>query len=169
MPGRVGRSAEANQAAEDAAKAKAKRGKREDQRLADMAKVELYAEAPVKPKGMDKVASQHWDYLVELLVPLRLLTRIDGPKLEMLCTAHMFMERAKKKIKNTMVKSVSGGSEHVSAWNRIYKEHRADYDKISEQFGMSPTSRTRMRIPLPKVKQDERTSTEDDEFFKELS
>lgn len=148
MPGPIGKAADQKVAE----KAKSKRGRREDSRMADLAKVQLTAEAPVKPKGLDKVASQHWDDCVKLLLPLRLLTPLDGACLEAMCRAYSIKTNAEKKIAKCMVKEVSGGGERISSWGKVAKDWGAIYDKYADKFGLNPYARSKMRLPLPKVK-----------------
>lgn len=146
MPGRIPTSGEKT----EAEKQKSKRGRREDARQAELAKVQLTAEAPLKPKKLDKVASEHWDYLVSLLLPLRLLTPLDGTSLGYMCRAYSIIEKSMAQVDKCMVKTVSGGTERVTSHLKIAKDWQVIYDKYADKFGMTPQARAKMRIPLPK-------------------
>lgn len=152
-------------ASEEAANAKHKRGQREDARKADLSKVQLWAEAPEKPKDLDKDASAHWDYCVDVLVPLRLLTKLDGPCLATMCRAWSIKIKAEKKIAKAVVTKVSGGQDRVSSWNKVAKEWNSVYERYADKFGMNPTARARMKLPLPKVKDNGPTNTNRSRFF----
>lgn len=111
---------------------------------------QLIAQEPLKPSWLDAEASQHWDYLVSMLLPKGLLTDLDGPALTIMCAAWSRGIRAEEKIQTNLCIKVTGGGERVSGFIKIAKDSWASYYNYLEKFGMTPQARAKMHMDLPK-------------------
>lgn len=100
---------------------------------------------PVMPKGMSKEAKREWKRVVPQLLDMGVLSVIDASALEAYCEAYAEFKQADKLIQTEgLVYTTAGG---------LKKRHpavaiRADAQKRMKaflcEFGMSPSSRTRL-------------------------
>ncbi len=103
--------------------------------------------APSCPSYLGEVARKEWKRLAKELADLGLLTRIDRGQLAAYCQAHALWLEAVQALGRygTMVKSPNGypmQSPYVAVANK-----QVDIMvRIAAEFGMTPSSRTRIRI-----------------------
>jgi P27 family predicted phage terminase small subunit len=102
---------------------------------------------PACPSCLGEEARKEWKRLAKELAALGLLTRIDRGQLAAYCQAHALWVEAVQAISRygTMVKSPNGypmQSPYVAVANK-----QVDImTRIAAEFGMTPSSRTRIRI-----------------------
>ncbi len=105
------------------------------------------ARAPACPAALGPEARKEWQRLARQLFALGLLTRIDRGQLAAYCQAHALWTEAVQAIERygTMVKSPNGypmQSPYVALANK-----QVDImTRIAAEFGMTPSSRTRIRV-----------------------
>src|SRR5688500_3804951 len=107
--------------------------------------------APTCPACLDGEARKEWKRLVAELAELGLLTRLDRGLLAAYCQAHALWVEAVSSIQRygTMVKSPNGypmQSPYVAVANNPVDI----MVRIASEFGMPPSSRTRIRVGAPK-------------------
>jgi P27 family predicted phage terminase small subunit len=102
---------------------------------------------PACPAGLGEEASKEWQRLSKPLAELGLLTELDRGPLAAYCQAHALWLEAVAAIARygTMVKSPNGypmPSPYVAVANKQVEI----MVRIAAEFGMTPSSRTRIRI-----------------------
>jgi P27 family predicted phage terminase small subunit len=105
---------------------------------------------PACPACLGEEASKEWKRLARELGDLGLLTRIDRGMLAAYCQAHALWVEAVSSIERygTMVKSPNGypmQSPYVAVVNKQVEI----MVRIAAEFGMTPSSRTRIRVGEP--------------------
>jgi|GEM_PF-3360871 len=110
---------------------------------------------PNMPAWLDSGAKEHWQEIVPLLIAYRLCTVLDGPALGAMCSKYSQAVKAERVLNK---KGTGGGATFLSPNGhicqrpevKIAKDAWSAYYQCAEKFGMTPASRARMRIPLPK-------------------
>lgn len=96
---------------------------------------------PVKPKGLSKDASAHWDFVVPLLASRGVATEADTPALIAMCNCwsnYMTAERSKP------IKGLPGaGRARQMEINGYLREWRA----FAAKFGLTPVDRSHIEVP----------------------
>lgn len=116
---------------------------------------------PEKPKGMPKAASREWDRIVPHLLMLRVLTVVDGKALAAYCDAYAYCEMARKDmakhgllveepILDKMGEEVGVKLKENPAVN-TYAKMSGLMNKFLTQFGLTPASRSKLKIEKPKA------------------
>jgi P27 family predicted phage terminase small subunit len=105
---------------------------------------------PTCPACLDGEARKEWKRLVAELAQLGLLTRLDRGLLAAYCQAHALWVEAVSSIGRygTMVKSPNGfpmQSPYIAVANKQVEI----MVRIASEFGMTPSSRTRIRVGEP--------------------
>ena len=106
--------------------------------------------APPCPGCLGDAARKEWQRLARELAELGLLTRIDRGLLAAYCQAHALWVEAVSSIERygTMIKSPNGHpmqSPYVAVVNRQVEI----MGRIAAEFGMTPSSRSRIRAGAP--------------------
>ena len=105
---------------------------------------------PKKPENLDGIASKIWDETAEMLFPLGLLTELDGALLKNYCIlASQFEQTA---VILTQTNPISIGQKNRIIVNPALIAAGNLHDrliKILAQFGMTPSSRTRISVSVP--------------------
>lgn len=105
-------------------------------------------EAPTAPSHLDAGAKREWRRIVPLLVKLRLLSKIDRAALAIYCQAVSRMEMAQKKIaEEGEVTTAPSGYPVQSPYLAIYNKAAEQVVKIAAEFGLTPSSRSRISVP----------------------
>lgn len=115
---------------------------------------------PELPRGMSKAANREWAFIVPQLRLLGVLSIIDGKALAQYCDAHAHVEMARKEIKKhgLLIEEAVTSKEGFYVGTK-YKENPAVniYAKFSkimntylQQFGLTPSSRSKLKIEKPK-------------------
>lgn len=94
---------------------------------------------PRKPRGLDRVASKHWDVIVPQLVKLGLATLLDESTLAAMCrwysTWHAVDKQLQEEVNNQAVMAAN------TAWKAYYS--------IACKFGLDPQSRANLNGKPP--------------------
>jgi len=101
---------------------------------------------PPAPKHIKGFARLEWDRAVPELYELGLLTKIDMGAIEGLCLAYGIAMKALAEIEKygVMVKSEYGRRPNPAL--KIHKENWTQYLRFCQEFGLTPSSRTRVRV-----------------------
>lgn len=98
-----------------------------------------------KPTGMSKKAVKYWNQIEPMLKECKVLTNIDHVALAMLCTAIAEMFEIQKQLDATGVMMKGrGGIPVMSPLFRAARAKQADVHRMLVEFGMTPSSRTRI-------------------------
>ncbi len=110
---------------------------------------------PVAPKWLDKEAKAEWARVVPQLVELAVLTGLDGGALERYCVAHSNWIRAQLDVqkKGQVIKTPFGPQKNPSL--KIALEERAAARQLAGELGLSPSARSRVKVPEKPPKADE--------------
>lgn len=110
--------------------------------------------APAKPDYLDDIASAQWDRVVAQLSEHKVLATVDGAALEAFCVnysaAVRFQKRADAK---PMVKTPFGVKVNPACGEA--RKHWALVKQFGAEFGLTPSSRTRVGTKPPADKKDE--------------
>jgi len=110
---------------------------------------------PPAPKHLDTVGQQEWRRISKELYPIGLLTKIDLTALSAYCASYSMWVAAQENIKKhgVLIKAQSGfpmQSPYMSIANRAMVEMR----KWLIEFGMTPSSRSRVEVKKPEENKD---------------
>jgi P27 family predicted phage terminase small subunit len=113
------------------------------------------ATLPAPPSHLSAEAKREWQRLGRQLVAMGLMTKIDRAALAMYCQAWARWLEAEKALKayGVMVKSPNGfpmQSPYLAVANKAMEQIRA----MLTEFGMSPSSRTRVHV-TPQVDEED--------------
>lgn len=109
-----------------------------------------------KPTGMSRKAHKYWNKIEPMLMDCRVLTNIDTVALAMLCTSIAEMFELQKQLDDTgMLIKGRGGIPVISPLFRALRAKQADVHKMLVEFGMTPSSRTRVGTVGEKESKDE--------------
>lgn len=108
-------------------------------------------EVPRCPKELSPDAKREWRRIAPELARLGLLTRIDGTMLALYCDSYARWLEAQQAVQKfgAVIKSPSGfpmQSPYLAIANKALDQMR----QLLQEFGMSPSSRTRVSVvPMP--------------------
>ena len=105
---------------------------------------------PEPPDFLDDVAKTHWQELVDVLTAARVMTELDVDALTLYCHAYSLWRHATEKVREEgMVVPTANGyprqSPYVLIANRCYDQ----MFRLLAEFGMTPSSRTRVAVVDP--------------------
>lgn len=108
------------------------------------------AGVPPCPDYLDAVAKKEWVRMSHLLEPLGLLTAIDGTALALFCQAYSRWLEADRQIRQfgAVIKTPTGFP-ILNPYLSVMKGALAQMNKLIVEFGMTPSSRSRLRIEPP--------------------
>lgn len=97
---------------------------------------------PAKPRGLDAIASKHWDTYVPKLHKLGVATEVDAPALELMCRAWGTYQR------NVIVleEDTNPGSMEAKRKQGMVNDAAKAYDSLSSKFGMNPLARNGVNV-----------------------
>lgn len=112
------------------------------------------------PTDLPEAGQREWNNVMQQLQPLKVLASTDLPLLKSYCRHVATMELAAKKLDTegftTTITNKGGGSyETKSPWVSIYNEASDRASKLGQQFGFTPSSRTRVVAPAKETPKDE--------------
>jgi P27 family predicted phage terminase small subunit len=119
---------------------------------------------PEKPKYMGRAASREWDWISASLVALGVLTPLDGKALSEYCKAFSLAEvYYREAIKRPMVEEFVRDKDGNIIETRMKPNSAIAAWKVASslcksfliEFGLTPASRTRLKIEMPKAKTPE--------------
>lgn len=109
---------------------------------------------PEMPKGMSKAARREWKNIVPMLRKLRVLSNVDGKALAGYCESYALWECARNQYLKEGITFLSehGPKKHpaVGVANDALKSMKT----FLIEFGLTPASRTRLKIERPKTEDD---------------
>lgn len=108
---------------------------------------------PSCPKHLDKAAKAEWRRVTKELEKLKMLTLLDRAALAAYCQVYSRWKDAEEKIAQFggVIKGSVGGTHLVlSPYMRIANECIDQLKALSQEFGFTPSSRSRITIPSQK-------------------
>jgi P27 family predicted phage terminase small subunit len=100
---------------------------------------------PTRPAHLCREAMAKWKEMAQALYELGLLTKIDGGALALYCQAYGRWVQAEKKVtKHGMIGYTAHGTETKSVYERVAQERGEALRKMSIEFGLTPSSRSRV-------------------------
>lgn len=108
---------------------------------------------PPCPKHLDPGARKEWRRLVKELSKINMLTKVDGGALAAYCQTWSRWVAAEEEIQKSGL-TVKGclGNDIISPWVRIANESIKQIKSLSLEFGLTPSSRSRISLPPVKKK-----------------
>lgn len=101
------------------------------------------------PGGMTKREKHHWDTLAPGLRDTGILTALDVPMFRMLCNSLALIDEADAAIrKDGLTQKTKLGNRATSPWFRIRAQAEKQAIRMMGEFGLSPSSRSRLKIEL---------------------
>ena len=107
---------------------------------------------PERPKFLKKEAKKEWNRIAPLLEQQRCLTEIDRALLSAYCMEWQIYVELCRKIKQHTIYTISGNlvqDPQIAIKNKALENLR----KLAAEFGMSPSSRTRIAV-TPAAKEE---------------
>lgn len=102
---------------------------------------------PPPPEGIGEIAAAKWREITEMLQPLGMITEVDLGVLRLLCELWQDLEKYNADIKmhgETMI--TKSGVECARPVVRLRKDAMVEIRRLSESFGMTPSSRPRLKV-----------------------
>ena len=110
---------------------------------------------PVAPDGLDKDGKAEWGRVAGELHKLGLLTKIDKAALAQYCFNYSIWIKATREIqKDGMVIIAQSGFPVQSPYLAIANKAQGEMRKWMTEFGMTPSSRTKIKADPPKGESD---------------
>ena len=113
---------------------------------------EIPAEIPDPPQHLSKNAKKEWERIAPALQSCGLLTKIDGTALGAYCDYFAQWAQASGKLKSQGMIIQTGFGPQVNPWLRISNNAIEGMKKILVEFGMTPSSRSRVKA-APKAEE----------------
>jgi len=109
----------------------------------------LPAQLPAMPRGhLSKDAKFFWRKVGPLLAELGLITELDGPAFEFMSHHYGMVVQAATRLERdglTIIGAMGGKVKHPAA--QILKENSTAFRMFATEFGLTPSSRSRLEIP----------------------
>ncbi len=105
---------------------------------------------PDCPQHLKGVARTEWNRLAKELHALKIITKIDRAALAVCCTAWADYVKACKKLEKEgeVITSEKGGL-YQNPWVAIKKRSMDQVQKFYAEFGMTPSSRSHIKVKTP--------------------
>ena len=112
---------------------------------------------PERPEWLDAEAQAEWDRVTVELQEMGLLSKTDRAALTAYCTAWSRWVEAEAQVKKygTVVKSPEKGFPMKSPYLSIADQALETMRKLMVEFGLTPSSRSRIRVPAGGDEADE--------------
>lgn len=106
---------------------------------------------PPPPEHLGALAREKWDELAALLYNLGVLTEIDIDALARYCVIYQRWREAEENIvkKGGMILQTAAGNSIQNPFLSIANRCIEQLDKLAAEFGLTPSSRTRVKADLP--------------------
>jgi P27 family predicted phage terminase small subunit len=115
--------------------------------------------APKWPQHLDKEAKKEWKRITPELEAIGLLTRIDMAALAAYCQSYSRWVEAEKMIrKHGMLVKTPNGYPQVSPFLVIVNKSIEQMKSFLTEFGMTPSSRSRINVEAPEKEKDDMES-----------
>lgn len=110
------------------------------------------AKVPLMPKGqLDDVAKKEWKRMGPILAKLGILTEIDHGLFEAMCISYSdWVKYSKQSREKPLIKSPATQYIQVSPFITLAQKALSNYLKIAVEFGLSPSSRSGLKIEKPR-------------------
>ncbi len=102
--------------------------------------------APRCPGHLKGVAQKTWREMAKLLVSMRVLTAVDLCALEVLCVVYARWYEAESKLKEYGMMLISAGRVYPSPYIQIAKNSEKEMRAWMLEFGLTPSSRSRVSV-----------------------
>lgn len=114
-------------------------------------------ETPSCPDFLDEVAREEWARISEILSEMGLLSTADRAALAAYCTVYSRWVHAEEQVKKygTIVKSPEKGFPMKSPYLTVADQAMETMRKFLVEFGLTPSSRSRIRVGGKSVAEDE--------------
>lgn len=100
------------------------------------------------PEGLPIHGQIAWLRLVSVLEPMGLLTEADALALEDMCLHYGFMKSAAASLRRLGITIIDkDGITRKNPAHQIFREHSAAFRQWATEFGLTPSSRTRLEMP----------------------
>lgn len=122
--------------------------------------------APARPDWLDDEGRAAWQQLVPMLRRMRVLTKIDGNALARYCQTWVRWRRAEEFIARNgevyTLKDDKGQVRCVMQWPQVSIANKLAIQllRLEQEFGLTPSARTRIQVDLPRE-----VSEEDRRYF----
>lgn len=102
---------------------------------------------PPVPSYLDAMAKRHWRDMAEVLNSLGLLTSIDRDMFAAYCTAYSNWRKAEAVVRDEgMTFTTDKGEIKRRPETTIAKEQMTIWKALASEFGMTPSSRTKIQV-----------------------
>ena len=109
------------------------------------------AEAPKCPTFLTSEAKAEWKRIVDDLVSLGVVAKIDRAELAVYCQAWADWKKAREMIAslgdNGYVENTPSGYKQIAAWMQMANRAEERMRTAGASFGLNPSARSRMRTP----------------------
>jgi P27 family predicted phage terminase small subunit len=116
---------------------------------------EIPSEIPDPPDHLSKKAKAEWERIAPELERYGLLTKIDGSALAAYCDYFAQWAEASAEVKKQGMIIQTGFGPQVNPWLRISNKAVEGMNKILVEFGMTPSSRSRVKAAQKPEKKSE--------------
>lgn len=117
-----------------------------------------YSDIPKPPAHLSKTAKKEWKRMSKILHSSGLLTQLDFSQFAIYCQAWGRWVDAEKKISETnMVVKTANGNPINNPYMNIANTAMRDCHKFLSEFGMTPSSRTKIKVENQNKKQNKFT------------
>ncbi len=107
---------------------------------------------PRKPRILQGMAKTEWDRITKELHVLGLLTEIDRTALAVYCQNWQRWNEAERELSKNLVTVTDKGYAMQSPYVAISNKAAENMKKFLIEFGMTPASRSRVKVPKKKEK-----------------
>lgn len=105
---------------------------------------------PPCPTHLKGEARTEWDRVTKQLLKLNIISEIDRASLTAYCTAWgTYVKACKKLEKESEVMISDAGGMYQNPWVAIRNKAMEQILKFSAEYGMTPSSRTRIKVEAP--------------------
>lgn len=127
--------------------------------LPDAMSVQVLSHLPSAPDDLPEPAQKTWYSICSQLLALKVLSLLDLDALKAYCFQLWVMDEAMENLKSqgftvTITNKGGGSYETKSPYIAIYNDALAHVNRIGQQFGFSPSSRT--KISMGQVKEEKK-------------
>jgi P27 family predicted phage terminase small subunit len=117
-----------------------------------------FKDIPKPPAHLSKTAKKEWERMSKVLYSSGLLTQLDYSEFAIYCQSWGRWVDAEKKISDTsMVVKTANGNPINNPYMNIANTAMRDCHKFLSEFGMTPSSRTKIKVENQQKKQNKFT------------
>ena len=109
---------------------------------------EFETESPDPPEWLPEEALQMWDKIADQLEEKGLLSAVDAAAFELALTHYAYAVQAAKKLKKEGVVIKGAKAEKKNPAHQILRDNSNAFRQYLAEFGLSPSSRSRMEIDV---------------------